>query len=94
LDASAIPDWWKAGNLFRHPPRNSPGRGGPWSSTARKSGGALPIDDDGDLGVPLRDNAPYNVQFFHELLSGCEIKSAINTFVNPACDAPAQEIAV
>ena len=41
-----------------------------------------------------RDQYRDNVRFFHELLSGCEIKSAISTFLNPACDAPAQEIAV
>jgi hypothetical protein len=35
-----------------------------------------------------------NVRFVHELVSSCEVNSAISTILNPACDASAQEIAV
>ena len=41
---------------LRQPSRNSHGRGSR-CSTARKSGGVLPIDDDGDPGVPLKIKA-------------------------------------
>ena len=52
LDASAIPDWWKAGNLC---PRNSHRHGS--RSTARKSSRALPVHHEGDPRVLLKVEA-------------------------------------